>query len=186
MALDRALGGDGGTELLSSGSSSGSDSACRLLTDADVEAASGRKVMKHEGNGDSCGWVLAASGTTIAGQAAPAGNISLQIISELALKIIPVLGEQKAIPGLGDKAEWSGGMAPNLRVHVKGGKVLNFMFVDPALMMKNPGITETPVKSHTTKMAGGSMTETTTAVNMEYPELEKEAIALGKAAVARY
>jgi hypothetical protein len=188
MALDRALGSDGGSELLSGAASTGHVDACALVTVAEIEAASGKKVQKTDPGDNTCGWALIGPTSGAGGIAAMAGNnasISLQIVPEVAMKIIPVLGAQKAIPGLGDHAEWSGGMAPNLRVHVKGGQVLNFLFVDPELMMKNPGITETPVKRATTKTPSGTSTTTVSAVNMEYPELEKEAVAIARAAVGR-
>lgn len=179
-AIDKELGDDGGLAALeSSGSGSGGGTGtadvCKLITTAEVEAASGKKVIKSEPmSDDGCGWVLAGpDGTT------PSGNITLQILPELAAKVIPVIGEQKAITGLGDKAEWSGGMAPNLRVH-KNGKVLNFLLVDPSAMMKNPGITEKPVGKQTATGGGDSV------VNMEYPELEKTAVTLAKDALARY
>ena len=186
-AIDKELGDDGGLAALessgstgSSGGSSGSSGGkgadvCKLITTAEVESASGKKVIKVDDTSDEmCGWVLAGpDGTT------PSGNISLQILPEFAAKVIPVLGQQKEITGLGDKAEWSGGMAPNLRVH-KNGKVLNFLLVDPSAMMKNPGITEKPVGKQTA--TGGGDTQ----VNMEYPELEKTAVTLAKDALARY
>ncbi|MEO8876216.1 MAG: hypothetical protein ABI461_11560, partial [Polyangiaceae bacterium] len=175
-AVDRAMGDDASiTEALTSSSGSGSGSGkdvCDLVTDAEIEAASGKKIVhKDNGGEDSCGWALSATGKE---DQASMANIKLQILPELSMKIIPILGKQTSIPGIGDKAEWSGGAAPNLRVHVKGGKVLNFMFVDLQAMMKNPGITE--------KEIGGNNTR----IDMDYPELEKEAIALGKAAVGRY
>lgn len=181
-AVDRALGDDAGIDLSSGGGSASSGGGtggdvCKLVTNAEIEAASGKKVGKAEGSDDRCDWTL-TGGSGIKGEDGTSGSISLQIASETTMKIIPVLGEQKAIPGLGDKAEWSGGMAPNLRIH-KSGKVLNFMFVDPSAMMANPGITEKPVGKQTA--TGGD-----SVVNMEYPELEKEAIAIGKAAMSRY
>ena len=172
-AVERALGDDGGA-VPSSGTTV---AACKLITNAEVEAASGKKVLKAEGSDESCTWTL-TGGAGVTAEDGTTGSIALQIAPELAMKVVPVLGEQKAISGLGDKAEWSGGMAPNLRVH-KGGKVLNFLLVDPGLMMKNPGFTEKP--------AGGAKgASKDTLVNMEYPELEREAIALAKAALARY
>lgn len=176
-AIDKAIGDDAGLaeSALSGGGGSGSSStkkACDLVTDAEVEAASGKKIVtKNDGGGDSCGWALSATGKE---DPSSMGSISMQILPELSMKVIPILGEQKAIPGVGNKAEWSGGMAPNLRVHVRGGQVINFLFVDPQMMMKNTGITEKKIN------------ENNTAVNMEYPELEKEAIAIGKAAASRY
>ncbi len=174
-AIDKAIGDDAGiAEEALAGGGSGSTStkkACDLITDAEVEAASGKKILKKDdGGSDSCGWTLSGG----IAQDGSGASISLQVVPELALKVIPVLGAQKDIPGLGSKAEWSGGMAPNLRVHMKDGKVLNFLLVDPALMMKNTGITEKKIDNNNS------------AVNMEYPELEKEAIALGKAAAGRY
>jgi hypothetical protein len=171
-AIDKAIGDDAGLaeEALAGGGSSGSSTknVCDLVTDAEIEAASGKKVLSHDTGGtDACGWALGVGGQ-------PSGNVNLQIVPELALKVIPALGAQKDIPGLGNKAEWSGGMAPNLRIHVKNGQVLNFLFVDPQAMMKNPGFSEKKIDNNNT------------AVNMEYPELEKEAIAIGKAAVSRY
>jgi hypothetical protein len=177
-AVERALGDDGGAVA-----SSGTGVApCKLITDAEVEAASGRKVLKSDGTDDTCTWTL-GGGSGVKAEDGSSGSVALQIAPELAMKMVPVLGEQKAIPGLGDHAEWSGGMAPNLRVH-KGGKVLNFLLVDPTLMMKNPGITEKPAGG--TKSLGKGTTGGDTLVNMEYPELEKEAIALAKAALSRY
>jgi hypothetical protein len=174
-AIDKAIGDDAGLaeEALAGGGSTTTSTkkVCDLITDAEVEAASGKKILKKEdGGSDSCTWTLSGG----LAQDGSGASIALQVIPELALKVIPVLGEQKAIPGLGTKAEWSGGMAPNLRVHMKDGKVLNFLLVDPQLMMKNTGITEKKIDNNTS------------AVNMEYPELEKEAIALGKAAAGRY
>ncbi|MGH7685031.1 MAG: hypothetical protein ACREMT_11850, partial [Vulcanimicrobiaceae bacterium] len=177
-AIDKELGDDGGLAALESSGSTGSTGStkdpCKLITQAEVEAASGKKVIKADPMADNgCGWVLAGpDGTT------PSGNITMQILPELAAKVIPMFGEQKPISGLGDKAEWVGGLAPTLRVHTKGN-VLNFMLVDPSAMMKNPGITEKPVGPQTT--TGGN-----SAVNMEYPDLEKTAIALAKDALARY
>ena len=179
-AIDKELGDDGGLAALESsgsgtGGGTGTTDVCKLITNAEVEAASGKKVIKSEPmSDDGCGWVLAGpDGTT------PSGNITLQIMPELAAKVIPVIGQQKAITGLGDKAEWSGGMAPNLRVH-KNGKVLNFLLVDPSAMMKNPGFSEKPVGKQTATGGGDTL------VNMEYPELEKTAITLAKDALARY
>ncbi len=181
-AIDKELGDDAGLSSLestgsgsSSGGGSGATDVCKLITQAEVESASGKKVIKSDPMGDDgCGWVIAGpDGKT------PSGNITLQIMPELAAKIIPTLGTPKAIPGLGDKAEWTGGMAPNLRVH-KNGKVLNFLLVDPSAMMANPGITEKPVGKQTATGGGNSL------VNMEYPELEKTAIQLAKDALARY
>ncbi|MEO7112089.1 MAG: hypothetical protein ABI183_16720 [Polyangiaceae bacterium] len=176
-AIDKAIGDDAGLaeEALAGGSSSGPASTtkvCDLVTDAEIEAATGRKLVNKGASDDStCAWGVSANGKE---DLATAATINLQILNELEMKIIPVAGAQKDIPGLGNKAEWSGGMAPNLRVHVKNGKVLNFMFIDPGLMMKNTGITEKKIDNNNS------------VVNMEYPELEKEAIAIGKAAAGRY
>jgi hypothetical protein len=173
-AIDKAIGDDAGLaeEALAGGSGPASTvKVCDLVTNAEIEAASGKKVLKRDDGGtETCSWTL-SGGIAEDGSGA---SIALQVVPELALKVVPILGEQKAIPGLGNKAEWSGGMAPNLRIHVKGNKVLNFLLVDPQAMMKNTGITEKKIDNNTT------------AVNMEYPELEKEAIAIGKAAVGRY
>jgi hypothetical protein len=178
-AIDKAIGDDAGLAeeaLAGGGSSSGPASTtkvCDLVTDAEIEAATGRKLVTKKGTDDStCGWSVSASGKD--DDTATMGVINLQILNELEMKIIPVAGAQKDIPGLGNKAEWSGGMAPNLRVHVKNGKVMNFMFIDPGTMMKNTGVTETKIDKNNS------------AVNMEYPELEKQAIAIGKAAAGRY
>lgn len=176
-AIDKAIGDDAGLaeEALAGGGGTGTASTkkvCDLVTDAEVEAASGKKIVKKDDGGtDSCSWALSATGKE---DQASMGSINLQIVPEIAMKVIPVLGQQTDVPGLGAKAEWNGGMAPNLRIHVKNGQVMNFLFVDPQTMMKNPGFSEKKIDKNTT------------AVNMDYPELEKEAIAIGKAAVGRY
>jgi hypothetical protein len=176
-AIDKAIGDDAGLaeQALAGGGSTGPASTtkvCDLVTDAEIEAASGKKLISKDDHGsDSCGWSVSATGKE---DQATMGVINLQILPELGMKIMPVLGQQKDIPGLGNKAEWSGGMAPNLRIHVKNGQVMNFMFVDPSQMMKNPGFSEKKIDNNNS------------VTNMEYPELEKEAIAIGKAAVSRY
>jgi hypothetical protein len=176
-AIDKAIGDDAGLAeqaLAGGGSSSGSASTtnlCDLVTDAEIEAATGKKLVNKGASDGMCAWGVSATGKE---DMATAGTINLQVLNELEMKIIPVAGAQKDIPGVGNKAEWSGGMAPNLRVHVKNGKVLNFMFIDPGMMMKNTGVTEQKIDKNNS------------VVNMEYPELEKEAIAIGKAAAGRY
>ena len=186
-AIDKELGDDAGLSALESSGSTSKTDVCKLLTTAEVEAATGQKVMKVDASGDSsCGWVLSGG----SGPKSPdgmTGNISLQIAPELAMKIVPMFGEPKVITGLGDKAEWVGGMAPNLRVH-KGGQVLNFLIVDPGGMLKNPGITEKPIATAAPKKLsdGTTVSGTTSEVNMEYPELEKEAVTLAKDALTRY
>jgi hypothetical protein len=179
-AIDKAIGDDAGLAeeaLAGGGSSSGPASTtkvCDLVTDAEIEAASGKKIISKTPSDDSCGWGLSTTGQHTESDPLSIGSVNLQIANELEMKVIPVAGAQKDIPGLGNKAEWSGGMAPNLRIHVKNGKVLYFLFVDPGQMMKNTGITEKKIDNNNS------------LVNMEYPELEKEAIAIGKAAVSRY
>ena len=174
-ALDKAIGDDAGLAeeaLAGGGASASTKKVCDLVTDAEIEAASGKKIVSKDDRGaTSCAWALSATGKP---DQASMGNISLQVATELEMKVIPTFGAQKAIAGVGNKAEWTGGMAPNLRVHVKGDTVLNFLFVDPQAMMKNTGITETKIDNNNS------------AVNMEYPELEKEAVAIGKAAAGRY
>lgn len=191
-AVDRALGDDAGLDLSAGGGSSGGGSTggdmCKLVTDAEVQAATGKKVISHQGDDSTCGWVLGGTPGS-AEEDTPSGNVQMNIIGELSAKVIPVLGEQKAISGLGNKAEWSGGMAPTLRVHVKGGNVMMFMIVDPASMMKNTGITEKALPGAVTEKGPDGkehVVSGTSAVNMEYPEVEKEAIAIAKIAVSRY
>lgn len=169
IALDHETDGGFSQATGGGGSAKGGAKACDLLTNAEVEAASGKKVTKRDGGDDQCSWELSGGPGGASG-----ANVSLQIISEAAIKMIPSFGQQTAVPGVGNSATWTGGMAPNLRVHVKNGMVINFLFVDPQLMMKNPGITEKKVDKNNS------------LVNMEYPELEKEAVTLGKAAAARY
>lgn len=171
IALDHET--DGGFSQVTGGSGDGKKGgkACDLVTDAEIEAASGKKITKKEGSGDSCSWALQGAA---GGPGNGMGSISLQIIGEAPLKIIPTFGQSYPVTGVGNSAEWYGGMAPNLRVHVKNGMVLNFLFVDPGAMMKAPGISEKKIDKNTS------------AVNMEYPELEKEAVAIGKAAASRY
>ncbi|MEO8799426.1 MAG: hypothetical protein ABI551_16160, partial [Polyangiaceae bacterium] len=142
----------------------------------------------HQGDDHSCGWVLGGTPGS-ANEANPSGNVQMNILGELSAKVIPVLGEQKAIAGVGNKAEWSGGMAPTLRVHVKGGNVMIFMIVDPSAMMKNSGVTEKAMPGAiTAKGPDGKehVVSGTSGVNMENPAVENEAVAIAKIAVSRY
>jgi hypothetical protein len=171
-AIDKAIGDDAGlAEQALSGGMTGTTSTknvCDLVTDAEVEAASGKKVLSHDNGGvNSCGWVLGVGGQG-------SGNVTLSVLTETEMKVIPMFGQPVDVPNLGNKAEWVGNMAPNLRIHVKNGQVLNLLLVDPQAMMKNTGIKTTKIDKNDD------------AVNMEYPELEKEAIAIGKAAVGRF
>lgn len=191
-AVDRALGDDAGLDLSASGESTGGGSAggdmCKLVTDAEVQTATGKKVINHQGSDSSCGWALGGA-LGSADEATPSGNVQMNIIGELSAKVIPAVGEQKAVTGVGNKAEWSGGMAPTLRVHIKGGNVMMFMIVDPSAMMKNSGFTEKAMPGAITEKGPDGkehVVSGTSAVNMEYPEVEKEAIAIAKIAVSRY
>ncbi|MEO8800818.1 MAG: hypothetical protein ABI551_23205, partial [Polyangiaceae bacterium] len=62
-AVDRALGDDAGLDLSAGGESTGGGSTggdmCKLVTDAEIETATGKKVVSHQGDDHSCGWVLA-------------------------------------------------------------------------------------------------------------------------------
>ncbi len=148
---------------------------CDLVTDDEMSRAVGTKVEAHQGGKSSCDWTFADGGAT--------RSVHMAILTPLEAKIIPQLGKPEAVSGLGDRAEWSGGFAPQLRVF-KGDQVLHLMIADTA-----PKVVLQEGQPHVVKKErnaqGGETTLSTTEETMDFPEIRMKSIFVAKIALGR-